>query len=225
MFKRPCKQAHTDFAPELHSPEKTSNSHSHNITTSSTSNSHNYSPTIFYFSSRHGGSLSLAPDERTIYLTGCCIAARSGPSVRPSLQGASKKLDTVQTRVPKADIESEESFNHSNKMEPSLRIPSASPIFHRPRQKIRVGHSSQTHGLRTSRQETSTRKKGKRRQTEDTLKSEPENDRLLVNQKATTDNFFYFLFFLLFCSLLFFLVMLFLLSVLFLLCLYIFHLP
>ena len=108
-----------------------------------------------------------------------------------------------------------------NKIDQFLPIPSAPPIFNRPRQRMCVRHSSQTRRSRTLRHD-------KQRRTKDTLKPEPK-DGLLVHeaqkQKETDDSFLYFLFFLVFSSLLFLFIMLFLLFVLSLFCLYVFHLP
>ena len=121
------------------------------------------------------------------------------------------------TTVPEAETD-------LNKINQFLSIPSAPPIFNRPRQRMCVRHSSQTRRSRTLRHEVSTRKKDKQRRTKDTLKPEPE-DGLLVHeaqkQKETDDSFLYFLFFLVFSSYL---------SCLFyysysLFCLYVFHIP
>jgi len=147
-------------------------------------------------------------------------------TVRPEFSAKRKgkrrqdALKPPEPEVPEAETEAEDNLGDSDKMPP---IPSAPPIFphsSRPRDSYRTT---------TSTPEFSAKRKGKRRQ--DALKPpepEPENDRLVVDdrtrkQKETTDNFFYFLYFLAVCALIFFLMFLFLLSVLFLFCLYVFH--
>jgi len=203
-------------------PEKNSfNCNSHNSTTSSISNSHNFSPANFFL-------FPYVEYEQTEPL--------AGPSMKPFLEVVSKQLEVIQSqiKVPETETETEDNLSDLDEMSP---IPSAPPIFPHPsrsKQRIGVADISPIPRTKTSRPEFSTKRKGKRRRTEDTtLKPpvpEPENDRLLVvddrtrKEKETTDNFFYFLYFLAFCALIFFLIFLFLLSVLFLFCLYVFHL-
>jgi len=216
-IKRYYGQSRTDLSREQHTPEpeRNSNSNSHNSTTNNTSHSHNFSPVFISF--------PYADHEQTEPL--------AGPSTRPILEGLSKQLEALQSqfKVPGAETEAEDNLGDSDEIP---LIPSAPPIFphsSRPRQGMGVRDSSpQT--PRTVRPEFSAKRKGKRRQ--DALKPpepEPENDRLVVDdrtrkEKETTDNFYYFLYFLAFCALIFFLIFLFLLTVLFLFCLYVFHL-
>jgi hypothetical protein len=144
-----------------------------------------------------------------------------GSSERPFLQVASKQLEAIQSQIDspvlEAKTESKKFFSDSNEMprrHQPLSVQSAPPAFHRPRQEMSTGHSSQSHRARTSRCVASTKKKSKQRRTENSIK---ENDRL------RTENFFGFLYLLAFCSLLFFLIFLFLLCLLFLFYLYAFH--
>ena len=144
------------------------------------------------------------------YSIGCYIIAMEqtepGPSVRPFLEAVSKQLDAI---IPETASKSEEFFR-----DPS-HIAGAPPIPHRQRKRMGCARStSQALKNRTSRDEVSTKRKGKRQRREDTLKKE--NHQVRKRREKTIDDLFYFLYFLAFCSLLFFLIFLFLLSVLFL---------
>jgi len=199
-------QSPKGFAPELHSPETNPNLKSHNITSRSISNSHNlnYSATYCYF---------LSPDVEQ-------MERLEGSSERPFLELTSKQLEAIQSQIDPQVLETETEckiiFSDSNEMSrrhQPLAIQSAPPAFHRPRQEMNTGHSSQSYRARTSIYVVSTKKRSKRR-TENSMK---ENDRLRM------ENFFGCLALLAFCSLLFFLIFLFLLCVLFLFYLYAFH--
>ena len=134
-----------------------------------------------------------------------------GPSVRPFLEAVSKQIEAI---IPETASESEENFSDSDD------IPSAPPTM------ACAGSTSQTLKSRTWRDKVSAKRKGKRRRREDTLKED--TNQQVRKQRETSDDFFYFLYFLMFCSLLFiiflFLIFLFLLSVLFLFSLYVFYL-
>ena len=171
---------------QMHDPKKDFNLNSHNIATSTISNSHNSDHTNFCFLSPQGVLLT-----KRQYLIVCYVIATEqtepGPSVRPFLDAVSKQLEAI---IPETTSKSEEIFSDSDN--PSY-IPSAPPTPDRQRKRMGCARStSQTIKSRTSRDEVSAKRKGKRQLREDTLKEENHQMR---KRRETIDNFFYFLYF------------------------------